>query len=314
MRQLDLFGSFFDAPTEQKTEEKKPVAKKEEKLRAEDEAVAPYSMVGLAEEMLSKEDPVANNSSKKESKKELENLFLFHDHLVPITDVVSEQEARKIQKSLPIIGTGEVLEVELKKDQPTKKTERKEDLHKPVEQKKVTPVVDDSIIFSDGKITVKLKKKPPVVTAPASIPLVAPKEKTKKVLQKRGRKSFKEIDADVDLIEIPEDDVLFQKQYYPISEVAKWFRVNTSLLRFWENEFDVLKPRKNRKGDRLFRPEDVKNLQLIYQLLRQRKYTIEGAKEYIKTNRKKADMQQQLTQTLQKFKSFLLDLKANLQP
>jgi DNA-binding transcriptional MerR regulator len=136
--------------------------------------------------------------------------------------------------------------------------------------------------------------------------------KIKKEPQKRGRKSLQEIESEVDLIEVPEDEELFKKQYYTISQVAKWFRVNTSLLRFWENEFDILKPKKNRKGDRLFRPEDVKNLQLIYQLLRQRKYTIEGAKEYIKTNKKKADIELQLTNTLQKFKSFLLDLKANL--
>jgi DNA-binding transcriptional MerR regulator len=95
--------------------------------------------------------------------------------------------------------------------------------------------------------------------------------------------------------------------------VAEWFKVNTSLIRFWENEFDILKPKKNRKGDRLFRPEDVKNLQLIYHLLRQRKYTIEGAKEFIKTNKKKADFQLQLTTTLEKVRTFLLDLKANLQ-
>lgn len=165
------------------------------------------------------------------------------------------------------------------------------------------------VIFTDGTITVKLKNKPgrgPLITKEK-------KEKQEKLPQKRGRKSFKEIEAEVDLIDVPDDEVLYQKQYYPISEVAKWFRVNTSLLRFWENEFDILKPRKNRKGDRLFRPEDVKNLQLIYQLLRQRKYTIEGAKEYIKTNKKKADLQLHLTQTLQKFKSFLLDMRANLQ-
>jgi DNA-binding transcriptional MerR regulator len=167
-----------------------------------------------------------------------------------------------------------------------------------------------AVIFDDGKITVKIKNKSPF---PAPI-TNEKKEKVKKVPQKRGRKSFREIDAEVDLIEIPEDEILFKKQYYPISEVAKWFRVNTSLLRFWENEFDVLKPRKNRKGDRLFRPEDVKNLQLIYQLLRQKKYTIEGAKEYIKTNKRKADIQLQLTNTLQKFRSFLLDLKTNLSP
>ena len=139
------------------------------------------------------------------------------------------------------------------------------------------------------------------------------KEKAIKLPQKRGRKSIKEIEAEVDLIEVPEDDILFQKQYYAISEVAEWFRVNTSLLRFWENEFDVLKPRKNRKGDRLFRPEDVKNLQLIYHLLREKKYTVEGAKDYIKSHKKKADTQLQLTQSLQKIKVFLLDLKANLQ-
>ncbi len=139
------------------------------------------------------------------------------------------------------------------------------------------------------------------------------KEKPIKLPQKRGRKSIKEIEAEVDLIEIPEDEILFQKQYYAISTVADWFRVNTSLLRFWENEFDVLKPRKNRKGDRLFRPEDVKNLQLIYHLLREKKYTVEGAKDYLKSHKKKADTQLQLTQSLQKIKGFLLDMKANLQ-
>jgi len=180
----------------------------------------------------------------------------------------------------------------------------------PKQKKQKLPELQRSgeVIFDDGKITVKIKNK-----SPFPPPIIKEKKvKAEKIVQKRGRKSFKEIDAEVDLIEIPEDEILFQKQYYSISEVAKWFRVNTSLLRFWENEFDVLKPRKNRKGDRLFRPEDVKNLQLIYQLLRHRKYTIDGAKEYIKTNKKKADIQLQLTNTLQKFKSFLLDLKANL--
>ncbi len=148
--------------------------------------------------------------------------------------------------------------------------------------------------------------------------LLDPAEKKKKerqnnIPQKRGRKSLKEINDEADLVNVPDDEALFTKQYYSISEVAGWFNVNTSLLRFWENEFDILKPRKNRKGDRMFRPEDVKNLQLIYQLLRERKYSIEGAKEFLKTNKSKAETQLQLTTTLQKFKSFLLDLKANLQ-
>ncbi len=138
------------------------------------------------------------------------------------------------------------------------------------------------------------------------------KKKAAQPLQKRGRKSFKEIDIESDLVNVPEDEILFLKQYYPISEVAGWFNVNTSLIRFWENEFDILKPRKNRKGDRLFRPEDVKNLQLIHLLLRQKKFSIEGAREYIKTNKNKVDVQMQLTQTLKKFKGFLLELKASL--
>jgi DNA-binding transcriptional MerR regulator len=190
------------------------------------------------------------------------------------------------------------------------------------EQKSVNT---EAVVFADERIRIKLKqvqkeeksKKELVqneVLELSDAPSIENvKVKEVKLLQKRGRKSFKEIDAEVDLIEVPEDEVLFKKQYYAISEVAGWFKVNTSLLRFWETEFDILKPRKNRKGDRMFRPEDVKNLQLIYHLLRDRKYTIDGAKEYIKGNKKKADTQLQLTRSLQKFKSFLLELKANLQ-
>jgi DNA-binding transcriptional MerR regulator len=137
-------------------------------------------------------------------------------------------------------------------------------------------------------------------------------QKELKINGKRGRKSFKEMDADIVMVEVPDDEILFHKKYYAISEVAQWFHVNASLLRFWENEFDILKPRKTRKGDRLFRPEDVKNLQLIYFLLRQRKFSIEGAKQYLKENKKKADVQMQLIQSLTKFRAFLLEWKANL--
>lgn len=134
-----------------------------------------------------------------------------------------------------------------------------------------------------------------------------------KTTGKRGRKSFKEMDSEADLIEVPEEDVLRQKLYYSISEVAGWFKVNTSLLRYWENEFDILQPRKTRKGDRLFRFEDIKNLQLIYFLLRQRKFSIDGAKNYLKNNKKEADTQVRLMESLTRFKSFLLELKTNLQ-
>lgn len=126
----------------------------------------------------------------------------------------------------------------------------------------------------------------------------------------RGRKSLKDFEADIELVEIPEDDILFQKQYYSIGEVAGMFKVNTSLIRYWENEFDIIEPRKNRKGDRFFKPSDVKNLQLIHDLLRRRKFTIEGAKDYLKKN-KQAQAKYEMIQSLQKMKAFLLELKAN---
>jgi DNA-binding transcriptional MerR regulator len=127
----------------------------------------------------------------------------------------------------------------------------------------------------------------------------------------RGRMSLKEMDAGLDLIDVPEDEVLFQKMYYSMSEVAGMFKVNQSLIRFWENEFDILKPKKNGKGDRLFRPEDVKNLKLIYHLLRERKYTIEGAKDFLRKN-KKVDEKFAMIESLKKLKGFLNELKANL--
>lgn len=136
---------------------------------------------------------------------------------------------------------------------------------------------------------------------------------THNTVGKRGRKSFKEMDAAADLIDVPSIDILEKKLYYSISEVAGWFKVNNSQIRFWENEFDILQPRKTRKGDRLFRVEDIKNLQLIHHLLRNKKYSIEGAKEYLKANKAVADKEMMLIQSLNHFRSFLLELKTNLQ-
>jgi DNA-binding transcriptional MerR regulator len=127
----------------------------------------------------------------------------------------------------------------------------------------------------------------------------------------RGRKSIKQISEEADLIQIPEDEILFQKHYYTMGEVADMFRVNQSLLRFWEAEFTILQPKKNKKGDRYFRPVDIKNLHLIYHLLRQRKYTIEGAKDFLKNN-SKAEEKFISIKKLEEMKSFLLEMKANL--
>lgn len=128
---------------------------------------------------------------------------------------------------------------------------------------------------------------------------------------KRGRKSLKEMGTNAELVEIPGDEILFQKQYYSIGDVAAMFKENTSLIRYWENEFSILKPKKNKKGDRFFRPEDVKNLRMIYHLLRERKYTIDGAKEFLKNN-KAAGEKHEMIESLQRIKLFLLELKNNL--
>jgi len=141
---------------------------------------------------------------------------------------------------------------------------------------------------------------------PVPVENIAPKEKST-----RGRMSMKEMSAGVDLIEVPEDEILYQKLYYTIGKVAEMFKVNQSLIRLWENEFDVLKPKKNGKGDRLFRPEDIKNIHLIYHLMRERKYTMEGAKDYIKNN-KRANEKFATIESLKKLKGFLVELKANL--
>lgn len=76
------------------------------------------------------------------------------------------------------------------------------------------------------------------------------------------------------------------KLYYPIGEVARAFDVNTSLIRYWEQEFPILKPKKNKKGNRYFTPEDIKNLKIIYHLVKEKGYTLDGAKVALATNKK----------------------------
>lgn len=158
----------------------------------------------------------------------------------------------------------------------------------------------------------------PVVKKPEPKVVVPQKPKPDKIKAKgdnrkrtRGRLSLKQKESGADLIDIPADEILFEKKYYAIGIVSDMFKVNQSLIRFWENEFDILKPRKNGKGDRLFRPEDIKNLKLIYHLLRERKYTLEGAKEYLKQN-KRADEKFALIESLKKLKGFLNELKADI--
>ncbi len=163
--------------------------------------------------------------------------------------------------------------------------------------------------------SVQQEESPVTVVGPATIHVPAPVIEERLMMTEkkstRGRMKLSDMKTSAEQVQIPEDSVLFEKSYYSIGAVADMFRVNQSLIRFWENEFDIIKPKKNAKGDRLFRPEDIKNLQLIYHLLREKKFTIEGAKEFLKKN-KKADERFASTQSLKKLREFLLELKANL--
>lgn len=103
-----------------------------------------------------------------------------------------------------------------------------------------------------------------------------------------------------------------EKLYYDIGEVAKAFGVNTSLIRYWEKEFDILKPKKNAKGNRRFTPKDIDYLQLIYHLVKERGYTLEGAKIYLKTSKDKVLDNFEIIQKLEGVKAELLKIKNQL--
>ena len=102
------------------------------------------------------------------------------------------------------------------------------------------------------------------------------------------------------------------KRYYSIGELAKAFDVNASLIRFWDKEFDILKPKKNAKGNRMFTPEDVKNLQLIYHLVKERGFTLDGARTHLKEGQKKTLDKFEIISKLETVKAQLLNIKNQL--
>jgi DNA-binding transcriptional MerR regulator len=174
----------------------------------------------------------------------------------------------------------------------------------PEESGRSTETTEERIVAPASKVSfIQTEPEEKIIAGEPPLP--------KRISSTRGRKSLKETAIAADLIQIPEDDLLFAKQYYSIGEVATMFRENQSLIRYWETEFDILQPRKNKKGDRFFRPVDIKNLVLIYDLLRRRKFTIEGAKDFLKRNKKVED-KFAMIQSLEKIKSFLLELRTNL--
>ena len=102
------------------------------------------------------------------------------------------------------------------------------------------------------------------------------------------------------------------KLYYSIGEVSKMFEVNTSLIRFWEKEFDILKPKKNKKGNRLFTQKDVDNLKVIYHLVKERGFTLDGAKKRIRENKDDVIQNEQIVERLKEIRGFLVELRDNL--
>lgn len=102
------------------------------------------------------------------------------------------------------------------------------------------------------------------------------------------------------------------KRYYSIGEVAKVFGVNPSLIRFWEKEFDVLRPKKNAKGNRKFTARDIQNLQLIYHLVKERGFTLEGAKTHLREDKQKKLSKFEVIQKLQKVRAELVKIKKQL--
>jgi DNA-binding transcriptional MerR regulator len=109
---------------------------------------------------------------------------------------------------------------------------------------------------------------------------------------------------------MPYKEKKVEKMFYSIGEVADMFNVNLSTIRFWENEFDILKPKKNNKGNRLFTPTDLENLHVIYHLLKEQGHTIKGAKKRLKDNKEGTFKSVELVEKLENIKQMLEELKS----
>ena len=103
-----------------------------------------------------------------------------------------------------------------------------------------------------------------------------------------------------------------ERIFFTIGEVAKKFKVNTSLIRFWEKEFDILSPKKNKKGNRLFTKEDLNNLHIIYHLVKERGFKLDGAKKKLKQNKDEVVNSVEMVKSLKNIKSFLMEMKEQL--
>ncbi len=111
---------------------------------------------------------------------------------------------------------------------------------------------------------------------------------------------------------MPYKEPRVEKLYYTIGEVAKMFDVNTSLIRYWEKEFDIIKPYKNKKGNRMFTPEDIENFHLIYHLVKEKGMTLKGAEKKLKDNRLDTVENFEVIKRLKEIKQTLLAIKDSL--
>ncbi|MFH0866357.1 MAG: MerR family transcriptional regulator [Bacteroidota bacterium] len=111
---------------------------------------------------------------------------------------------------------------------------------------------------------------------------------------------------------MPYKEKEIEKVYFSIGEVAKMFKVNPSLIRFWEKEFEIIRPFKNKKGNRLFTQTDIENFHSIYRLVKEQGFTLQGAREKIKQNKSDITGSVCLVKTLEDLKEFLLEIKKEL--
>lgn len=113
-------------------------------------------------------------------------------------------------------------------------------------------------------------------------------------------------------VTVPYKEKEIEKKYYSIGEVAAMFNVATSLIRFWESEFDIIKPKKNRKGNRQFTKEDIHNVKLIYHLVKEKGYTLQGAKTMLKNGSQAAMDRMDAVESLRDLRMFLTEIKNRL--
>ncbi len=301
LKQLDLFGGFTEDPVTVELETQ-VVLENEPQKNAQEKKKPTWVTETASNEHI--EEEVVFHTTKKAPTAPKTNDAIAAETNKPKTAKPVELEPAKLTEPEKAKTNEPIISFELPATNKfvTLQPEETIDESEPIE-------IPEIITTHTKSVTIILPKTPLPETDDPELTVQALARLTQ--TKTRGRKSIKELAANADLISVPDDETLFKKQYYTMGEVCGMFNVNHSLLRFWEAEFAVLKPRKNRKGDRLFRPEDVKNLEIIYKLTRVKKLTIQGAKEYFK-NEKLLAKKYELIQQLELARTFLLEVKARL--